>query len=141
MKTDKSVKFFLNLAKIQSMMTRRFDNGLGGISLSEFMILLQLSQSPDSKLRRTDLAEKVGLTASGITRLLIPMEKIGLVKREADENDGRTTYAVLASGGKRKLAEGMERAELLAKDIISDAQINKLDQLSEIFVHLGGDIK
>jgi DNA-binding MarR family transcriptional regulator len=85
MKTTQKAKFFLNLAKVQNTLTRRFDGSLGGVSLSEILILYHLSQAPEGALRRVDLAEKVGLTASGITRLLLPMEKIGLVKRKQDE--------------------------------------------------------
>jgi hypothetical protein len=75
---------FLQLAKVSAMLTRRFDAGLGGLSLNEFIILYYLSLAPGIQLRRTDLADKVGLTASGITRLLLPMEKIGLKSRRID---------------------------------------------------------
>jgi DNA-binding MarR family transcriptional regulator len=117
-----SLLFFLNLAKAQSILTRRFDVALGGLSLSEFMILFRLSEVRDEKMRRIDLAESVGLTASGITRLLAPMEKIGLVKREHDEHDARVSHVVLAAGGRRKLEEALEDAELLAEDLLSSAK-------------------
>jgi DNA-binding MarR family transcriptional regulator len=113
-----SVEFFLALAKTQTILARRFDNGLGGLGLNEFIILQTLSQAPDERMRRIDLATKVGLTASGITRLLAPMEKVGLVKREATKDDARVSFVALAPGGKRKLAEGMERAEQLAEDLL-----------------------
>src|SRR5438105_38338 len=114
-----SLQFFLSLAKAQSIIVRKFDASLNGLSLSDFMILHHLSQSKEENMRRIDLAEKVGLTASGITRLLAPMEKIGLVKRKQDHNDARVSYVVLASGGKRKLQEAMEDAEMLADGLLS----------------------
>ena len=76
-----SLGFFFNLAKIQAVMARKFDSKLNGLGLNEFIILYNLSLAEGSEMRRIDLAEKIGLTASGITRLLLPMEKIGLVKR------------------------------------------------------------
>lgn len=79
-------------------MSRRFDAGLGGISLNECIILSSLLQAPENKMRRIDLAEKIGFTPSGITRLLLPMEKIGLVFREKNEHDARVSYVILAPG-------------------------------------------
>lgn len=90
-------------------------------------------------MRRVDLADKVGLTASGITRLLAPMEKVGLIKREANERDARVSFVVLAPGGKRKLAESLENAEALAKDLLSAAKAKNVSELNETLVDLGGN--
>ena len=70
------VKLFLNLAKTQSILFNRFDRILGGLGFSEFLILYYLGQTKEQKLRRVDLAEKISMTASGVTRLLLPMEKV-----------------------------------------------------------------
>ena len=132
-----SVGLFLELARTQAVLSRRFDSGLGGLGLNEFMILYYLSIAEDGRMRRIDLADKVGLTPSGVTRLLAPMEKIGLVKREAYDGDARVSFVVLAAGGKRKLEEGMERAELLAEDLVEAAGISKLDALTAVLSKLG----
>ncbi len=121
---NKTVEFFVTLAKIQTILSRKFDAKLNGISFNEFIILLQLSNSDEGKMRRIDLADKVGLTASGITRLLLPMEKIGLVKKQSDPRDARASYISIAPGGKKKLEEAIERAELHFEDILS-ADIKK----------------
>lgn len=134
------LKFFLSLAKVQSLLTRKFDGGLGGLSFSEFMILYHLSQAKNEKLRRVDLAAKVGLTASGVTRLLLPMEKIGLVKKEPHAQDARVSFVLLAPGGKRKLTEGLEDAELLAYDLIPSAKKKKMEELAELLSQLSGTI-
>ncbi len=131
-----SVRFFLHLSKIQSVMTRRFDAGLGGLSFSDFMILHHLSEARGEKMRRVDLADKLGLTASGITRLLAPMEKIGLIKREANERDARVSYVVLAPGGKRKLSEAMEDAEMIADAMIPSGAKKKLEPAQELLVEM-----
>jgi DNA-binding MarR family transcriptional regulator len=93
-----SLEFFLTLAKTQAVLGRRFDGKLSGLGLSEFMILYHLSVAKNEKLRRVDLAEKIGLTASGVTRILLPMEKIGLIKREINKQDARVSYTILAPG-------------------------------------------
>ncbi len=117
-KLNLGTDFFMTLAKLNTKLNRRLDSGLGGISFNELIILYHLSKSEDQKMRRIDLAEKVGLTASGITRLLLPMEKIGLIKRETNERDARVSFVAIAPGGETKLSEGLERAEIFAEDIL-----------------------
>ena len=135
------LKFFLNLAKIQAVLTRRFDSGLGGLGFTDFMILFHLSHAEGEKLRRVDLADKVGLTASGVTRLLAPMEKVGLVKREAHEGDARVSYVLLAPGGKRRFQETLERAELLSEELLPTVKNKKMKEVCEVFHELGATIK
>lgn len=138
--TSTALQFFLNLSKIQSVVTRRFDGRLNGLGWTDFVILLSLSQAPDEKLRRIDLAEKIGLTASGVTRILLPMEKIGLVTREINENDARVSYVVLASGGREKLFEALERAEYLSQSAIPASKMGKIGEISETLHEIGGAV-
>lgn len=139
-KLNSSIRFCLNIAKFQTELSRRLDSRLGGISLTEFIILYHLSQADGQKMRRIDLAEKIGLTASGVTRLLLPMEKIGLIKRVANENDARVSYAAIAPGGKTKLSEGLERIEVFCEDLIPKNKIKKAEELSELLTELGKNI-
>lgn len=132
--THPQLTFLLNLATVYSKIIRAFDTGLGnGIGFTDFVILYHLSLAPEQKMRRTDLAEKVSLTASGVTRILLPMEKIGLVAREESEHDGRVSYVKLAPGGKRILEDAMERAEMKAEEFLPSMDIEKLTHLSQIF--------
>ena len=136
-KINKILKLFLNLAKIQAIMTRRFDSCLGGLGFSEFVILYHLSTAEGGKMRRVDLAEKVGLTASGVTRLLLPMEKVRLVKREANKDDARVSSVVLTSAGKQKMTEAIERAELFVAEIVSSAKVENFSELDRGVLELG----
>lgn len=78
---------------------------LYGIELTESLVLRSLSLAPDHKLRRIDLAEAVGLSASGVTRVLNPMEKIGLVEKDHFERDARVRLVALTDAGKSVLEE------------------------------------
>lgn len=137
-----SLQFFIQLAKTKTVLARRFDNRLSfhGLGFSDFMILYHLSQAPEEKLRRTDLAEKIGLTASGITRMLLPMEKIGLIKREASDHDARVSYVSLAAGGKRLWNESLESAEVLSEDLLPESKIKKYEDCSDLLIELGKTI-
>ena len=141
LKINSEVKFFINLAKIQAIMNRRFDSGLGGLGFNEFIILYHLSQAEGEKMRRIDLAEKIGLTASGVTRLLLPMEKVGLVKKEVNKEDARSSLVMLSVGGKRKLEEGIERAELLLDDIIPSEKRNEIRKVEKVLADFDRIIK
>jgi DNA-binding MarR family transcriptional regulator len=139
-KINSSLKLFINLAKSQAIMSRRFDSHLGGLGFNEFIILYYLSLARDEKMRRIDLANKIGLTASGITRLLLPMEKIGLVKREINEQDARVSLVSLAPGGKSKMSEALERAEIFTEEIIPEDDYKKVENILKFFVELNGKI-
>ena len=137
-KITPALKLLLSMARAQAVMTRRFDSRLGGgIGFTDFLILHHLSLAEEGKLRRVDLAEKVGITASGITRLLPPMEKIGLVKREESAHDARVSFVSLAAGGRRLLEERLEKAELLAEEALSNVKEQKIKELTEVCLQLG----
>jgi DNA-binding MarR family transcriptional regulator len=76
-----------------------------GLTLNDYEVLLHLSHAEDGRLRRVDLAERVILTASGITRLLEGLERGGLVKKENCASDARVTYAKITPAGAAKLRE------------------------------------
>lgn len=137
---SKQLDFFLKLNRVQGILAKTFDSRLtGGLGFNDFVILYYLSQAPDEKMRRIDLAEKVSLSPSGITRMLLPMEKIGLIKKEASEGDARVSYVKLASGGKRLLEETIDRAEMLTGEFLPSTKLNGTKDISEIFslLHMG----
>ncbi len=135
------LNLFLNMAKVQAGITRRLDAGLGGLGFSEFMILYHLSQAKDETMRRIDLAEKVGLTASGITRLLAPMEKIHLIKKEPSASDARESLVMLARGGQEKLQNALEDAEDYADQWTKNVSTKSFEGLSEAINEIGSKVK
>jgi DNA-binding MarR family transcriptional regulator len=74
-----------------------------GLTLNDYEVLLHLSQAEGERLRRVDLAERVVLTASGITRLLEGLEQSGYVRKETCASDARVSYAKLTDAGRAKL--------------------------------------
>ncbi|MDD3762978.1 MAG: MarR family transcriptional regulator [Nevskiales bacterium] len=91
------------LTHLQSRIEKQLSGPLSvhGISLTEFLVMRQLQRAPHGRLRRIDLAQGAGLSASGITRLLGPMEKIGLVEKVAAERDARVSLMALSKAGAR----------------------------------------
>jgi DNA-binding MarR family transcriptional regulator len=139
--SNPSLDFCLRLAKAHAALVRRFDGRLGtlhGLSFGDFILLLNLSRAPGAKLRRVDLAEQLGLTASAVTRALIPLERIGLVTRQRDLRDARIGYAVLTKTGQRVLEEAMSSAEALSEDVVPEKTNGQLRSLSELLFSIGG---
>ena len=98
--THSHVGVLLRLARILAEVNRRMDGRLGafhGLSFVDLAVLTEVQQSPSGVIRRVDLAEKLGLTQSAVTRILIPLEKIGLVKRRRDPNDARVGFTSITA--------------------------------------------
>jgi DNA-binding MarR family transcriptional regulator len=79
-----------------------------GLTLNDYEVLLHLSHADGGRMRRVDLAERVVLTASGITRLLEGLERSGFVCKETCPSDARVSYAKLTDEGAAKLRAAAE---------------------------------
>jgi len=91
------------LAAAWNRIERRLDTSLGavrGISLAEYRLLRALGDAPNARASRVDLASKVGLTPSGVTRALRPMEKLGVVSTIRSKRDARLAIAALTPAGR-----------------------------------------
>ena len=76
-----------------------------GLTLNDYEVLLHLSWAEHKMMRRVDLADRILLTASGITRLLEGLERAGFVGKETCSSDARVSYAKLTDVGAQKLRE------------------------------------
>lgn len=74
-----------------------------GLNLSQYEVLLWLHDAPDHSLRMSELAAKVVLSPSGITRAVDQLERRGFVERRVCDSDRRGYLAVLTGGGKAEL--------------------------------------
>ena len=97
-----SSEIFLSLIQFSHRMLKRMDANLSvhGISFTEFQVLHQLNLAALETMPRIDLARSVGLSASGVTRLIAPMEKLGLVEKESHPRDARMSLVKLSKAGK-----------------------------------------
>lgn len=70
-----------------------------GLTAAEHDALWYLANVPDRRARMSDIANRLQMTPSGITRLVDRMEKQSWVTRETPQGNRRTTYAVLTTEG------------------------------------------
>lgn len=86
--------------------TRRLDEELRAehdLSLAEYEALLTIAGTEDRRIRMRQLADRVILSKSGVTRLIDRLVLDGLVERHACLSDARGAEAVLTAAGLDRL--------------------------------------
>lgn len=99
---------------------RKLDASIGavhGIGFTEYLVLHYLNASPNQLMRRIDLAESLGRSASAVTKMLNPMEKIGLVSKEANPRDARVSLVKLTNSGLKTYQQASHTMNQLAASI------------------------
>jgi DNA-binding MarR family transcriptional regulator len=94
----------------QAAVLRRLESELleeERISLAEYDALVQLAIPEDRRLRMSELADRLIISRSGVTRLVDRLESQGLVARSQCAPDGRGAYAVLTDAGLVRLREAV----------------------------------
>jgi DNA-binding MarR family transcriptional regulator len=101
-----------------------------GLTINDYEALLHLARAEDGRMRRVDLAQKLILTASGVTRLLDGLERAGWVERASCSSDRRVTYAVLTGAGRDRLeaASGSHIASIRSffEELFSESELEQL---------------
>lgn len=135
---DPALGLVLQSALLWSTMVKKADMQLSvhGISFSEFCILHQLFLSPQQRLSRIELAGAVGLSASGITRLLQPLEKIQLVEKEQNARDARQSLVKLSASGQQIYQDARQSLGFFASQFVSPLTTKQQETLAELLTRL-----
>ena len=135
---ESSSTLFINLVTFNSAAVKRMDANLSihGISFSEYQVLHHLSQSPASMLPRIEVARLVGLSASGVTRMLAPMEKIGLVHKESNVRDARMSLVKLSDSGASIYRDASTTVDHVSSELLTSLSKEQRTLLSSVFASL-----
>lgn len=76
-----------------------------GLSMSEYEILVRLSECPDRTMRMAEIAEAMRHSRSRVTHTVSRMESAGLVVRSASSDDRRGVNATMTESGYALLVE------------------------------------
>ena len=137
MDTSSNQKLLLSVVDLADRIDRRASavlSNIKGISLAEYRLLRALADAPNAQASRVALADAVGLTASGVTRALGPLEKIGYVQTVRDERDARKALASLTAAG----VELVDDACGVLNDFTAELNVNS--QHVDDMVHLLSDL-
>jgi DNA-binding MarR family transcriptional regulator len=142
--SPRTVAAWSRLLRTHTALTRELSARLvadHGLTINDYEALLHLSHAENYALRRVDLAERLLLTPSGVTRLLDGLERDGWVKKGPCESDARVTYAVLTDEGRERL-EAAGRSHLRQVRAIFEERLSveELDTLAELLGRLPGGV-
>ena len=90
------------LLETHARLTRALDEQMRsehGLPVSSYEVLMFLDDAPGHRLRMSEIADRVLLSRSGLTRLVDRLEELGYVSRCAVETDGRGAFAKLTPAG------------------------------------------
>ncbi|TKK86107.1 MarR family transcriptional regulator [Herbidospora galbida] len=127
------------------LLTHRLDRELQehGLSFNDYEILVNLSESPDHRMRMSDLADATVQSRSRLSHQISRMEQAGLVTRELCEDDRRGTFAVLTPLGyhtiERVAPDHVAGVRAHFIDLLNPDQIREVEEIyTPVVAHLQG---
>jgi DNA-binding MarR family transcriptional regulator len=105
---DRRLRAWIAFLRAHAAVTRQLEaelNAERGLSLSEYDALVQLAFAADRRLRMHELADRVLLSRSGVSRLVDRLVARGYVRRRFCATDGRGWWAELTQDGLDSLRE------------------------------------
>ena len=137
-----AVKAWTRLLRAHATTTRLLNAQLQaehGLTISDYEALQVLSCAEAYRMKRVDLARRLVLSPSGVTRLLEGLEDAGLVERAACPGDRRVTYAQLTDAGLAKLRDASCGHEGSIRSLLEEHLSPKeLGQLADVLAKVPG---
>ncbi|MFB4316544.1 MarR family winged helix-turn-helix transcriptional regulator [Actinomadura sp. 21ATH] len=101
-----------------------------GLSVSEYEILVRLSEAPDRRLRMAELAEHASQSRSRLSHTCSRLESKGLVRRDNCPNDKRGVFAHLTDEGyatlERAARDHVETVRDFFVDVVDPADLEAI---------------
>ncbi len=105
------------------------------IPLNWYDVLIELYDVPSQRLRMSDIAGRVVLTRSGLTRLVDRLEEVGYIVREQDPQDKRGFFIVLQASGIEAMRQAWKVYEPAIKELfaqyLSEEEVEVMSKLLE----------
>jgi DNA-binding MarR family transcriptional regulator len=102
-----------------------------GLSLNQFEVLTWLRRAGERGLRMSDLASRIVLSPSGVTRAVDQLERKGLVERCVFEGDKRGYLATLTAEGRALLRRATHvHLQGLREHFLDHLRRSELEQLA-----------
>jgi DNA-binding MarR family transcriptional regulator len=105
----------LLLDRLDADLQRSFD-----LSLTEYEILVRLSERPERQMRMAQLADALAHSRSRVTHTVTRMQKAGLVTRSSSPEDGRGIVCCLTDEGYALLVEAADVHVTGVRDYLVD---------------------
>jgi DNA-binding MarR family transcriptional regulator len=132
---DVEMRAWRSLLRAHARLLARLDADLQasqGISVTDYGVLVQLSEGEDGRMRMSELADRLLLSPSGLTRRLDGLVAAGMVERHRCPTDRRGAFAVLTPAGQARL-------QTAAPDHVEQVRRHFVDRLSREQLEALGD--
>jgi len=103
--SDLELEAWQSFLHAHDRLIRRLDEDLRrahGLSLNEYDVLVRLARAPGRRLGMTELARRVMMSPSGLTRVVDRLVTAGFVDRSREQSDARVMTASLTSSGRAR---------------------------------------
>ncbi len=124
------------LLRVQIRVSRQLQADLQSehdLALGSYEVLLHLAESPDGRLRMNDLADRVLLSRSGLTRLVDRLQRDGLVEREVCHDDARGLFASITQAGRERVCAATPTHQRAIREyVLSKLDLEELKRLGGI---------
>ena len=105
-----------------------------GLDLGDYQVLVFLSESPEHSLRMCDLAARLQLSPSGLTRRLDGLVRANLVERRGSADDRRVMLAALTAKGMRTLEDSAPvHVDSVRRRMIDLLDEHELQVIADVF--------
>ncbi len=91
-----------------------------GLSLPDFSVLVRLSESPDGRIRVTDLAKSLSWERSRLSHHVTRMENRGLVIREECPSDARSAFVSVTTLGRATIEDAAPEHARAVRSLLFD---------------------
>jgi DNA-binding MarR family transcriptional regulator len=120
-------------ARLSARLNRELQAG-SGLSLSDYDVLVHLTDVPDGRLRSFELADGLQWEKSRVSRQVARMAERGLVAKEASPEDGRGAYVTLTRAGRKAIEQAapahVELVRRLMFDGLTADQVRTLELIA-----------
>ena len=135
--------FLAGSARLADALNRQLEDD-AGLSLSEYEILVRLSEAPDRTVRMSELALSLVHSRSRITHAVARLERRDLVERRECPDDRRGVNCALTTAGYRLLVEAapghVSAVRELLVDRLTDSELQALGvAMSKVAPEAAGD--
>ena len=124
------IEWLSDLVRLEIALWNRIDTRLReehDLPLAFFWPLYVVERSPDGSLRVGAVAEALGLTVGGASKIIDRIVSAGLLRREVDPADRRASRVALTDAGTQTLDAARETYEA-AMAIVLDASLSLVEQ-------------
>jgi DNA-binding MarR family transcriptional regulator len=104
---------------LPAALNRQLQEG-SGLSLTDYDVLVALTEVPGGRLRVGDLASALGWERSRVSHHVRRMERRALVGREDCVDDGRGAWVVVTGSGREAIRGAAPAHARLVRDLVFD---------------------